>query len=126
MFWRSCNKATNGHWIVVIAALLSPLLAFADETASTAKIEAGRAAYSQTCFACHGSDGKGAIPGVSDLTNEDGPLSKTDEVLIKSITDGVATAGAALTMPAKGGNPALTEADIEALLAYLRATFGQQ
>lgn len=84
----------------------------------------GQALYSQTCIACHGANGEGTIPGVRDFTKADGPLSKSDEELVKSITNGVATPGAALTMPAKGGNPALTEADILSLVAYLRAEFG--
>ncbi len=125
MFWRSYNKAISGRWIVAIAALMTPLVSMADGITPSAGVEAGKAVYSQTCFACHGNNGKGAIPGVSDLTKADGPLSKPDEVLIKSIADGVATPGAVLTMPAKGGNPALTEADIAAVLEYLRATFGQ-
>lgn len=97
----------------------------ADEKAAEPSVEAGKAIYSQTCIACHGNNGKGAIPGVSDLTKPDGSLGKSDEALIKSITEGVATPGAALTMPAKGGNPALTEADVAAVLAYLRVAFGQ-
>jgi len=88
------------------------------------EVAAGQAVYSQTCIACHGANGKSAIPGVADLTKSDGALSKSDEALIKSITEGFKSPGAALAMPAKGGNPSLTEADINAVLAYLRATFG--
>ena len=65
------------------------------------------------------------IPGVSDFTKTDGPLAKSDEELAKSIAEGLATPGAALSMPAKGGNPSLTDGDISSLIAYLRSKFGK-
>ena len=34
----------------------------------------GAAVYRQTCMACHGANGKGAIPGAPDFTNPNGPL----------------------------------------------------
>ncbi len=84
----------------------------------------GKSLYSTTCVACHGNDGKGTIPGVSDFTKLDGPLTKTDDELAESIIKGLATPGAALTMPAKGGNPSLTDAEVLSLVAYIRSEFG--
>lgn len=97
--------------------------ALADDQTDT--VAAGKAVYSQTCVACHGANGKGAIPGVADLTASDGALSKSDEDLIKSISEGVQSPGSPLAMPAKGGNPTLTEADVKAVIGYLRANFGR-
>jgi len=74
--------------------------------------------------ACHGADGRGALPGVADFGGPGGPLEKSDEALAESIRDGYQAPGSALAMPAKGGNPALTGDDIRAVIAYLRATFG--
>ena len=54
----------------------------------------------------------------------DGPLIKSDEVLFASIRDGVVTPGKPLSMPAKGGNPSLTDKEIKAVVEYLRTTFG--
>jgi mono/diheme cytochrome c family protein len=102
-----------------VLALVSAVAA-----ADNAAAAAGKAIYSQTCVACHGADGKGAIPGVSDLTAAGGPLSKSDAELTTSITSGYQRPGAMLAMPAKGGNPGLTESDVQAVIAYLRATFG--
>ena len=84
----------------------------------------GKQVYDQTCIACHGANGTGALPGVPDLTVKSGPLTQSDEVLIKHITEGFQSSGAAMAMPAKGGNAALTEADIAAVLGYLRVNFG--
>ena len=57
------------------------------------------------------------------LTAKDGPPTKADDALLKSITEGFQSGGSPLTLPDKGGNPALTEADIKAMLGYLRAEF---
>jgi len=105
----------------LLAALVS-MTAFADATSTD--VAAGKAVYSQTCIACHGANGKGAIPGVQDLTGSDGPLAKSEEELINSITNGFQSPGAPLAMPPKGGNPALTPDDIKAVIGYVRAAFG--
>ena len=119
MSWFSFSKAINAVAIAALASFLTPAAA-ADE--ATAK--AGRSVYEQTCIACHGANGKGMIPGVSDLTATDGPLAKPDDALITSIRDGLVTPGKPLSMPAKGGNPSLSDEDIRAVVAYLRKSFG--
>lgn len=86
----------------------------------------GQAVYEGTCIACHGADGKGVLPGVPDLTDPKGPLSKSDDVLIKHIIDGFQSASSPMAMPPKGGNPALTREDIEAVLRYMREVFGSR
>lgn len=76
-----------------------------------------KALYSNTCIACHGANGKGAIPGVPDL----GPrMTMTDDDLTNSILNGLQSKGSLMAMPAKGGNPAITAADAAALVVYLR------
>ena len=59
------------------------------------------------------------------MTDTDGALAKPDEELLKSITEGFQSPGSALAMPPNGGNPTLTEEDVEAVLAYLRSEFGR-
>lgn len=101
-----------------------PLLAFSEDMPVAADTSVGEAVYSQTCVACHGANGKGAIPGVADFTEKDGSLSKADVELIKNITEGFQSPGSFMAMPPNGGNPGLTEDDVKAVLAYLRTTFG--
>lgn len=108
--------------ILMVFALSTTATALADP----AQVAAGEKLYNQTCVACHGPTGKGAIPGVADLTNPDGALAKSDEVLFTSIKEGFKSPGAALAMPPKGGNPALSDDDIVALLAYFRTAFGTE
>ncbi len=97
-----------------------PVTAADDSTAAPS----GQAIYAQTCIACHGANGKGAIPGVPDFAGKDSPLSKSDAELVRNISEGFQSPGSFMAMPAKGGNPALTEEDVKAVLAYLRAEFG--
>lgn len=117
MFSHSYNRATRYVALAALASFMTPATLLANE------IAAGKGIYSTTCIACHGATGKGMIPGVSDLTKADGPLAKSDEELAKSIAQGVATPGAALTMPANGGNPPLTDSQVASLIAYIRSEF---
>lgn len=87
--------------------------------------EPGKRVYESTCIACHGRDGQGTLPGVPSFRKKGGPLTKTDDELVKSIMLGYKSPGSTLAMPAKGGNPALTEADARAALKYLRDAFGR-
>lgn len=110
--------------VLLLAVSLTSAAVVADESSTAEMVAAGKAVYSQTCVACHGTDGKGAFPGVPGLADADGPLSKTDEVLQKHISEGFQSPGSPMAMPAKGGNPSLTEADVKAVLAFLHAEFG--
>lgn len=98
-------------------------------TSSSATVAAaadGKQIYEGTCIACHGADGKGAIRGVPDLTQKNGALSQSDSVLLQRIERGFQTPSSPMAMPPKGGNPTLTEPDLQAVLEYMRATFGSR
>lgn len=125
MFWRFYSKPISCASIALLASLVAPAIVLAGDALESGDANAGKDIYSMTCIACHGANGKGMIPGVSDLTRSDGPLAKSDEELAKSISEGLATQGAALTMPAKGGNPSLTDGEVLSLIAYLRSEFGE-
>jgi len=77
----------------------------------------GAAIYKKNCTVCHGSNGKGVIPGTPDLTKKNGVLSKQYSTLLFNIKHGIRA------MPAKGGNPNLTDAQLKAVLDYMIATF---
>lgn len=85
----------------------------------------GKTVYDRTCIACHGSDGSGSFPGVPELTEKTGPLSQDDGVLLKRMADGFQSPGSPMGMPPRGGDPALTDRDLEAVLKYMRKEFQQ-
>ena len=92
---------------------------------SAATAISGLAIYTQTCVACHGTDGSGSLPGVPDFTGRNSPLSKSDATLLKNISEGFQSPGSPMAMPPKGGNPDLSAADIQAVLDYIREAFGK-
>ena len=114
------------RYLLPAVMTLMPLLAFSEVVPEAADAASGKAVYAQTCIACHGANGKGTIPGVVDFTAEDGPLSKSSAELIKNISEGFQNSGSFMAMPPKGGNPALTEIEVRAVLAYLRSEFGRK
>ena len=98
----------------------------ADEaTAYDPELVAQGATLFVTCSACHGPDAMG-IPGLGkDLVNGEFVNTATDEELTVVITSGRPIWDAENTtmvdMPARGGNPTLTEEDIYDIVAYIRS-----
>lgn len=90
---------------------------------SSGNYENGKAVFETTCFACHGKDGKGAIPGVPDFTKNNNPLSQPDEVLFDHVKNGFQSPGSMMPMPPLGGNPDLTDQDVRDAIFYLRQEF---
>jgi len=115
-------QESNGNTAMTTALpVVSPAASAAPDAVAAATPET---LYNQTCVACHGANGKGALPGVPDLTSDKGPLARmSDEDLIRSTMDGMQTPGSAMAMPAKGGNPALSDEDAARLVRYLRERF---
>jgi mono/diheme cytochrome c family protein len=76
--------------ILSVLTLAAPGISTAADGNAKAK-----ALYSNTCIACHGANGKGAIPGVPDL----GPrMTMTDDDLTNSILNGLQSKGSLMAM----------------------------
>lgn len=84
----------------------------------------GQDIYGETCVACHGPGGTGNVPGAPDFTRSGGVFAKPDGELVRNMMSGFQSPGSPMAMPPKGGNPALNETDIRAVLAYMRKAFG--
>lgn len=91
---------------------------------STGDPAVGQAKFTQTCSACHGPTGEG-IPNLGkNLVTSEFVAGQTDEQLLAFIKVGRPTSDplntTGIDMPPKGGNPALTDDEILAIIAYLR------
>jgi disulfide bond formation protein DsbB len=94
-------------------------------SSSSEMIAQGKQWYEQTCSSCHGPDAKG-LPNLGKaLTTSEFVKSQTDEGLLEFVKKGRPASDPANTtgvdMPPKGGNPALTDDQIRAIIAYIRS-----
>jgi disulfide bond formation protein DsbB len=85
----------------------------------------GQALFVSNCSACHGPAGAGIAGLGKPLTTSEFVRSLSDEELLAFIKvgrpagDPLNTSGVA--MPPKGGNPALTDEQLQAIVAYIRS-----
>ncbi len=96
----------------------------ASSAAASGDPMAGQALFTGTCAACHGPAG-GGIEGLGkDMTTSQFIAGQTDQELVEFIkvgrdpSDPLNTTG--VGMPARGGNPALTDEDLFDIVAYIR------
>ena len=85
---------------------------------------AGEEKFQSTCSACHGPDAKGMPNLGKDMTTSEFISGSSDAELLAFIKVGRGPGDAANTtgvdMPAKGGNPALSDQDLANIIAYIR------
>lgn len=81
--------------------------------------------YNQSCIACHGPGAKGVTGLGKDMTTSAFIQSQSDAQLLDFIKRGRPASDPANTtkvdMPPKGGNPALTDAQLMDIIAYIRS-----
>ena len=97
----------------------------ADEPAAPAgDVAAGEPLFQSTCAACHGPDAKGMPNLGKDLTTSAYLVETSDSDFLAFIKvgrpagDPLNTTG--VDMPPKGGNPALTDENLQDIIAYVR------
>ena len=78
----------------------------------------GQQVYQATCLVCHGAGIAGA-PKLGDKGQWAKPIAKGLDTLYASAVNGLQ--GSAGVMPAKGGNPALSNAEVKAAVDYIVA-----
>lgn len=86
---------------------------------------AGKKLYDSACIACHGPDAVGVQGlGKSWVTSEF-IKTQTDAQILDFVKKGRLASDPANTtgvdMPAKGGNPALTDQNLQDIIAYMRS-----
>lgn len=96
--------------------------------ADPAVVAAGEKHFMSTCATCHGKDAMGLPKLGKKLHDNEFVQSKSDSELVTFLKTGrpashpLNTTG--IDMPPKGGNPALSEEDLKAIVAYLRTLQG--
>jgi len=85
---------------------------------------AGETVFLSTCASCHGPDAKGISGLGKDLTTSQFVKDQSDTELVAFVKQGRPGSDPANTtgvdMPPRGGNPALTDADLANIVAYVR------
>jgi len=94
--------------------LLTSIFTFSITTVSHAD-EGGESVYENTCKTCHGSGALGA-PLLGSKTAWEPRLKQGQDVLVQHALNGYNA------MPAKGGNPLLTESDIKDAIEFMVAS----
>jgi disulfide bond formation protein DsbB len=91
---------------------------------ANAQIAKGEKLFQQTCASCHGADGHGMPKLGKDLHDNAFTKGLTDQEMLDFIKQGRPawhednTQG--VDMPPRGGNPALTDEDLLAIIAFQR------
>lgn len=97
---------------------------------TTDQAQAGARIYNSLCFACHGQGGVGVAGLGKPLLHSEFVDGMTDDELVHFLvvgrqpTDPLNTTGQ--LMPARGGNPALTDTDLFNVVVYIRSLNGAQ
>lgn len=135
--WRAAKY--HARWVVsaqIMTATPQGRAIVADVSGSmgsgseeNSRVLAGQQAYQTTCVSCHGQDAQGMPHLGVDLVNSDFVRSASDAELITLIQTGRSLTDPAnrtdITMPPRGGNASLTDAQIAAIVVYLRALTGE-
>jgi cytochrome c5 len=87
-----------------------------DAAAAATPVRDGQQVYQASCVACHDAGIAGA-PKVGDRSQWAKRIAKGLDALYAGAVNGIQ--GSAGVMPAKGGNPALSDAEVKAAVDYM-------
>lgn len=88
-----------------------------EERAPTEELERGRRVWLSTCKRCHGS-GRAGAPRLGDRDAWRPRLAQGETLLLEHALGGFA-GPAGTEMPARGGNPKLSDAEVHGALRYM-------
>lgn len=123
----ACSAVHEPQVIILAGGGISTSTAMDDESSGgDVSLARGERAYQEVCAACHGADGHG-LPGLGKdlVTPSDWFKEQDDESLVQFLKVGRPAFDPLNTtkvdMPPRGGNPALTDDDLMAIVLYLRS-----
>lgn len=117
---------TSANATVPVANGSTPVVVALNSPAVDPKILAmGRKAFMVNCITCHAVTGLGVPKMGADLVHSKFVPAKSDDELLEFIKHGRTPTDPdsvlKLTMPPKGGNPALKDEQIRAIIVYIRS-----
>ncbi len=95
----------------------APAMVESTEMAAAEKDDAGKTTYGSICVACHGS-GIPGIPQLGDASAWAPLIAQGNDILYEHAINGY-TGSSGMPMPAKGGNPSLSDDDVKAAVDYI-------
>lgn len=126
LFWTGGESATTGGLTVDESLAATGAMSTVDPPAGTADPSVdGAALYAQACAACHGAELQGVDGLGNALAASDFVAGQDDAALLAFIRAGRAADDPAsesgLVMPPSGGHPELTDAEMLAIIEFMRA-----
>jgi disulfide bond formation protein DsbB len=123
---RTCASLLRVFALLALAVpfVLAAACGGGKPAATPEQVAAGQKVFLGTCATCHGKDAHGLPKQGKDLHSSLFVAEKTDEELVAFVKTGrragdpLNTTG--VDMPPRGGNPALTDADLALVVSYLR------
>lgn len=83
----------------------------------------GKNMYAENCQGCHAANGSGSMGWVPDLTDDMAWATMDEHELLNELKLGVRKSGQRMRMPAKGGNPDLSDKNLMEIIHYMRKAF---
>lgn len=119
----SDRQHNSNHWLLALAGTVL-LTACGGGGGGSTPAQQGEKVFMRICATCHGKDANGMPNLGKGLHNNQFTLSKTDAELVQFLKTGRPAADPLNTtgvdMPPKGGDPSLTDQDLQNVVAYLR------
>ena len=88
-------------------------------------VAAGRAEFGKTCATCHGPSGEGMPRLGKNLNDNEFVRNKSDAELIQFLKEGRPAThpdnDRGVDMPPKGGNPAVTDEQLQLIVVFMRS-----
>jgi len=122
---KVCVAAGLGVVLLAGVALLGTACGEGGGSTTSEEAAQGLIQFRRTCAVCHGQNAEGMPRLGKNLHNNPFVASQTDDALVQFLIEGRPAThpdnSRGVDMPPKGGNPALTNENLQQIVDYLRS-----